>query len=273
MKEIFLGEAKCIMLDILKYVVGVCKANSIDYSIGEGTLIGAIRHKGFIPWDDDIDLLMDRNNFNKFLRVCSGNERYEIVYLKGGRCRYWNSVIRITDKMTSVIFDDDLHTPSYNHGLWVAIIPCDYVSDNEIEWNNDKKKLAFITRVCGHKRIKRNLRKQSFKLRFKTKGQRIRGFFASMVPLALLNKWFVKILSKYKDNPTSRVMKFEVDGTPLLFPSYLFEGGFIEKEFEGQQFKVMAHYHEYLTYYYGDYMQLPPEEDRVPKHNYKAYWK
>ena len=272
MKEILLGEAKCIMLDILKYVDGVCKANSIDYSIGEGTLIGAIRHKGFIPWDDDIDLLMDRNNFNKFLRVCSGNERYDIVYLKGGRHRYWNSVIRITDKMTSVIFDDDLHTPSYNHGLWVAIIPCDYVSDNEIEWNNDKKKLAFITRVCGHKRINRKLRKQSFKLRFKTKGQKLRGFFASMVPLAVLNKWFVKILSKYKDNPTSRVMKFEVDGTPLLFPSYLFDGGYIEKEFEGQQFKVMAHYHEYLTYYYGDYMQLPPEEDRVPKHNYKAYW-
>ena len=272
MKEISSNDAKLVMLDILKYVDSICKQNGINYSIGEGTLIGAIRHKGFIPWDDDIDLLMDRNNFNKFLRLCSGNERYEIVYFKDGRYRFWSSVIRITDRKTIVCFDDELMTPSYSHGLWVAIIPCDYISDNDDEWNRDKKKLAFLTKVCCHKRIKRDHRKQSFNLRFKTIGQKCRGLFACLVPLAVLNKWFVHILSKYKDKPTSRVMKFEVDGTPLLFPSYLFEGGYIEKEFEGQQFKVMVHYHEYLTYYYGDYMQLPPEEERVPKHNYKAYW-
>lgn len=273
MKEISFDEAKTLMLGVLKYVDEVCVKNNINYSIGEGTLIGSIRHKGFIPWDDDIDLLMDRNNFNKFLKVCSGNDRYEVVYLKGGKRRFWSSVIRITDRKTTVVFDDALNTPSYNHGLWVAIIPYDYVSNDEKEWNSDKKKLAFITKVCCHKRIDQKYRRQSLYYRFKTRGQKIRGIMASMVPLFVLNKWFVIILSKYKDNHTNRIMKFEVDGSPLLFPSYLFEGGFVKKEFEGHDFMVMEHYHEYLTYYYGDYMQLPPEEERVPKHNYKAYWK
>ena len=83
-KAIALDESKLIMLDILLYVDRICRDNDIDYTIGEGTLIGAIRHKGFIPWDDDIDLLMTRRNFDRFISVFRPNEKYNLVVPKSG---------------------------------------------------------------------------------------------------------------------------------------------------------------------------------------------
>lgn len=264
-KAITLDESKQIMLDVLLYVDRICRDNDIDYTIGEGTLIGAIRHKGFIPWDDDIDLLMTRRNFDRFISVFRPNEKYNLVVPKSGDDSYWNTVIRICDERTSLHFEK---YPGRFHGIWIAILPLDYISDDERQWKKDKKRIAFWIKLCRNKAKYPHLEFKSLKGRLISM---ILNVFH--VSVSDLNKRLLKVLTKYKNAPTSRVIKFENDYSPKVFPSTLFEGGYIDKEFEGHLFRVMAHYHEYLTYYYGDYMQLPPEEDRVPKHNYKAYWK
>ena len=264
-KEITLEESKQIMLDLLIYVDRICRDNDIKYSIGEGTLIGAIRHKGFIPWDDDIDLLMGRNDFDKFISVFGTNEKYRLIVPTSKDNSYWNTVIRVSDERTSLYFEK---YPDSFHGIWIAILPLDHIADDEKQWEKDKKKISFWINLCRNRAIYPHVKFKSIK------GRLVSKIIKTLhVDVFSLNKRLLKVLTKYKNDSTSRVIKFENDYSPKIFPSSLFDGEFIEKEFEGHSFMVMEHYHEYLSYYYGDYMQLPPEAERVPKHNYKAYWK
>ena len=255
MKELTAEEQKRILLKILINVDAFCRKHNIQYSIGEGTLIGAIRHKGFIPWDDDIDLLMTRNEFNKFLEEYT-DSHYKIFHVNK-KTNYWNTVIRITDPSTAVFPNG---SKSSWHGLWVSIIPVDYVADSDTSWEKDKKSIARWISLCRMK-----------KFRF-TSNNRIVNLFVRCTPLSYFNNRLVKVLSKYKDNHTSRVMKFEVDYEPMLFPAWYFEGGYIEKEFEGRMFKVMKNYDAYLRHYYGDYMTPPPVENQVATHHFRAYY-
>ena len=264
-KEITLDESKQIMLDLLIYVDKICRDNGINYSIGEGTLIGAIRHKGFIPWDDDIDLLMNRCDFDRFISAFKPNDKYKMIVPRKGDNSYWNTVIRISDERTSLYFEK---YPESFHGIWIAILPLDNITNDEKQWEKDKKRISFWINLCRNRAAYPHVE-------FKSLKGRVISFLLKVfrVNVSELNSRLLKVLTKHKNEPTSRVIKFENDYSPKVFPASLFEGGFVEKEFEGHSFMVMEHYHEYLSYYYGDYMQFPPEEERIPKHNYKAYWK
>mgnify|MGYP006376200155 CR=1 FL=1 len=128
-KEITLEESKKICLDILIYFDKFCKEHDIKYSLGEGTLIGAVRHKGFIPWDDDIDLIMSSDQYEKFLSLYKDG-KYELKTLKRGT-NWWNIVSRLCDSSTEVLFPGKKKS---EHGVWIALTPIYHKPDSEKEW-------------------------------------------------------------------------------------------------------------------------------------------
>lgn len=258
MREVGFKESQKRCFQILQFFDGFCRQNGIKYSLGEGTLLGAVRHKGFIPWDDDIDLLMERSEIEKFVSLYKGGP-YEL-YVPGERKDWWSGVARLTDPGTFLVFDNP---GEGNHGLWIALTPVDHAPESDAEWKALIKKRNLWRNLCCYKVGKMTYSKS------------IRGFAVklinSLLPIKWLNKKYVDTLSSYNGVETKRRLKIRLRGEPLVFPAEIMSG-YTELEFEGQKFMSISHYDEYLKIMYGDYMTLPPESERVPKHDFKAYY-
>ena len=259
MKEISLDESKKILLDILIEIDNTCRMNNIKYSLGEGTLLGAVRHGGYIPWDDDIDILMKREDMEKFLSIYH-SDRYEIYHINP-KVNYWNSVARISDSRTKVYFGDNTNSI---HGLWVALTPLDNVPDDELLWQKQKRWIARWVKLCRQKKgvvpIDAGIKGYCERIAYK------------FLNISFFNNQFKRIITKYNTIDTKRLCKLNIRYEPFVFPSYYLES-YQDMEFEGIKAMVITHYHEYLQLMYGDYMQLPPVEERVAKHNFRAFYK
>lgn len=253
-RELSLQEVKEIEFDILVEFDRICRGSNIKYTLAYGTLLGAIRHKGFIPWDDDIDVIMSREEYDKFLKVWK-SEKYELLNSRKG-CDFWPLFSRITDPRTT------LEPPKIcNHGVWVAVIPYDKIPDDESKCKRHLNK------------VRRNLRLFEIK-RSKASGKGLKRVLFRMVQLLLspfpyyvIGKRVERIKTKYQHTNAKRVNpwidKIIVDAS--MFDEY------VDVEFEGLKAMATKKYDYFLRYMYNDYMQLPPEEERIPKHQFKAF--
>ena len=127
MKEICLEELKKIELEILIYIDKVCKENGLRYSLCDGTLLGAVRHNGFIPWDDDIDIMMPRPDYDKFLDVLRHNEnRFKI--LSSEQEDYYYTFSKVVDSET--MLDEYMYQPIADMGVYVDVFPLEGMPSN-----------------------------------------------------------------------------------------------------------------------------------------------
>lgn len=258
MRKVSLDESKRICLEILKYFDAFCRENDIKYSLGEGTLLGAVRHKGFIPWDDDIDLLMERSEVDKFVSLYQ-NGPYKL-FVPGRHKNWWSGVVRLTDSHTILKFKKPNQGP---HGLWIALTPVDHASDSDADILKMKKTSRNWIDQCGRKVGKKRYPKS------------LRGCLQKVihpfVSIDWLNKQYLRVVTALNMLPTQRMQKIRLNGDFLIFPSSIMSE-YTELEFEGQKFMAIKHYDEYLKIMYGDYMTPPPVEQRVPKHDFIAYY-
>lgn len=261
MKELTLDKIKSIELDILKYIDDVCIKNNIIYYLSYGTLLGAIRHKGFIPWDDDIDIVMPREDYNRFIQLMrsSNHDRYELK--EPGVDGYYYEFAKISDSKTIVnqIFVDDI-----NMGLWVDIFPLDAMTASSL-----KHKYLYFLQRCRVAAVHKRCPNSSLILKPFV-------YLYWRICKEIGWKWFLnkqlKISEEYSYGSTPTI-GFKASGMrkPELLPIEWF--GNIEKvEFEGLHFNAPQKWDLYLTSLYGDYMTLPPVEQRVP-HKVEAYFK
>lgn len=264
-EKVDLAEAKQSMLDMLQALADICEANGIRYYLDGGTLIGAARHKGFIPWDDDIDVFMERKYYEKFLRIYDG--KYQLVTNK--HPKWFDGYSRLTDETTVMEYDNG--TRSF-HGIWMAILPVDNFPSDE-EWKSFEMRLN-KNRSLGKLKQSRWNKKQSLISNL----IKITTRFVLYPILKLKSTDLNKTLASYNNKQTSRkanistwFMSKKPNHWPQVFDASCFDD-YIRVEFEGCFVESMKYPEKYLESTYGDWRQLPPVEERVGLHNYTAYW-
>ena len=144
-KMISLEQQKLISQEILDYIAEFCNKHNIRYYLAYGTLLGAVRHQGFIPWDDDIDIIMFREDYRKFLSLFRSN-RYHCLSFENDT--YYQSFSKIVDSKTAMVTDNMI--PLEDLGVAVDIFPFDYLSDDRAGAERIKKELTLLFKLMRY---------------------------------------------------------------------------------------------------------------------------
>ena len=266
MKKITPEELKTLQLDILSAVDCFCDKYRIRYSMGCGTLLGAIRHKGYIPWDDDIDIYMLRKDYNRFEKLFP--QVYDGHYCLSSFLRDSRVLIpfaKVYDNRTIIQKRSKNLTPGVNIDLFII----DDVPDEEDEWVSFNRKRKAMIKKLRHSSLKVSSI-NSWKKNIAAIVYSIRYAFLNQ---HTLTKEIIDFAQSYNGKGNRRVFETTL-GMNLKkpFPKSLFDN-IVDLPFENRLFKGFKNYDEYLTASYGNYMELPPLEKRVSFHTFDAYWK
>ena len=259
-------EIQQMELGIMEYIHEVCDKIGVKYFLAYGSLIGAVRHQGFIPWDDDMDICMLRDDYEKLqdYLIANPSERYQVMSYKNNR-NYVYPFMKVMDNQTYLI-EEDVRIDS-NMGIYVDIFPVDGYEDDQAF----KDKMTTIIK-------KRQLSCYTFK-GITNKNSFINSLirYASVVAFYFTdtNK-FVKQIDelaktrKVEDYELVDYLIYKDMNKPVWKREWLKDVTL--SNFEGRDFLIPVNFHEILTSDYGDYMQLPPVEKRVSHHDFRL-WK
>ena len=267
-----LEELKKIELNLMVEIDKICRENGFRYSLGGGSLLGAVRHKGFIPWDDDMDIMMPRPDYNALIEYCLTHDvPFGIKCWENDRS-YIDLSAKVYDKRTIQDYENIYDNTGDTLGVSIDIFPVEGLG------NTYKKAL----KAYNSTKFKRSLLIAAQWERFfrsKTRPwyvEPIRFAFFIMSRFVIKQKTFEKILKKYEkiDFNSSKYAAAVggAYGTKEVLPSDVFAQT-EEMQFEDKLFMGITAYDEYMGSIYGDYMKLPPEEKRVSHHDFKAYYK
>ena len=264
MRRLNTEEVKKIQIEILDVVSSFCEENNINYWLDSGTLLGAIRHKGYIPWDDDIDIGMLREDYDKFAELFNqSNDRYRFVDIDNTP-DFYVAFGKVIDTNT-ILYEPDKN--GVKSCVNIDIFIYDNAPDDEtvLKKMYDKRdRLVFISLFSRGAQISNS--NSGIKKLIK----RVLHFFLSGLSSAKYLKKIVENSRLYSNAQTNNVGNFRSTVTRLTVSKSLFST-FVKTEFEGSWYSIMVGYDDYLTKLYGDYMQLPPKEEQITHHQYEAY--
>ena len=261
MKRLTLAQIKETELEILLVLDRICRENDLKYSMCAGTLLGAVRHQGFIPWDDDIDICMPRPDY---MRLIEMNRKGSALppYVK--LCCYEDGTLespymKIMDLRTYI--REENYTQRDVRSLWIDVFPVDGLPDSEQETRRLYRRALLLCKLSvaavvhtgyGKTRLKRILKPLVVTPLSKAIGRR--RIASMLVRLAQKHPYeqsrYCGMLTWAWDGPGQRVTREEMENT-------------VDLMFEGHPICAMSAWDKHLHGVFGDYMQLPPMEDRI----------
>lgn len=267
-------EAQQASFQTLVQLNELCSERACTYALAYGTLIGAIREHGLIPWDDDIDIIMPRADYDRLREVFlkSGNRIGNLSWVDFYTTKgYPHAIARISDNRYHLVFDNEA---DYEIGAFVDIYPFDNVGDDEgaaVALLAKTKRLAQLCFLSGRKKFGKDNTRSTAKMVVKAP--------AYALAKALGTKFFIERLNKLCGSLSKPGGKYVAcslwpagDSIPLenkVLPATLFDT--IDCTIEGQAFPIPRDYDDFLTKTYGDYMRRPDPKDRTTNHMYSAY--
>lgn len=260
MDKELIDEVKKIELDMLIVFDKICRENNIKYFLGGGTFLGAVRHKGFIPWDDDIDVAMERSEYERFCQIAEKelpSDMHLQNYHTEPNCGLVFAKIR---KDGTVMSENYSHHIDMHQGVWIDIFPFDHVPNDSKKRQSLRKKVLVLKNLyiikCGYN----NPHPESL-------AYRIAYAVCKVVNLFIPREWLIKKVD-------ANVRCLQNQKTDYLFPyggAYpnkdttpaILLDEYEEYDFEGHKFMSLKDYDAYLSQLYGNYMELPPVDKRV----------
>ena len=258
-------ETRKLELDLLIKFAGFCEKEKLRYYLAYGTLIGAVRHKGFIPWDDDIDVVMPRPDYTRFLervQKCSIDDYIEVLDYHNVRTFPF---IKLIDSRTRL--KEHFLVTEESSGIYIDIFPLDGFPNSKKEQNILLKKAALYYKQYAFANYRFNTGANVGKRFIKNLLYPFSRLVSSSCVCEKLNG-----LCKDYDYESADIVGNIVWGFDEreLISKDCFQNEYAE--FEGHQFCIPKGFDQYLTQCYGNYMELPPEEERIT-HQFEAEWK
>lgn len=249
-------------IEILSEIDRICKKYDIKYTLAYGTLIGTIRHRGFIPWDDDIDIAMTRENYEKFKKIAKREMSDRFFYQTNATDpEYFHLFDKV--RMNGTVFKETFLAKYHiHHGVYVDILPIDNIPDSKIKF--------FIQYGLFHL-FRTGLMAKYLDVKARTGKKKIVFSILRMLYFPFSTKMLYKnaivVARKYEKKPGKRVAF-------LMSPYHLRDvvdsscyKKFTKMPFEGKEYMVVSDYDYLLTSVYGDYMKLPPLEKQTTRHD------
>lgn len=261
MREIGIEEIKKLQLEMLDKIDAFCRTQNISYYLTYGTLLGAVRHKGYIPWDDDIDIMMLRPDYDKFLQAFNGYYEELTVLAPELNWLYYAPFANVFDNRTLLLEGSNGHN-GMEIGVKIDIFPFDAVPRGNVRYHIENKIVNMLNAVLWYKR--RLPSKSGFSYKFS---------ILKCIPYQFIQKVIHHIAISQQWGKSEEV---------FMRKMWCRDSGRIAKSFFGRQVYVPFEQHKFpipeeadaiLRVVYGDYMHLPPEEQRVSHHCFEAYWK
>lgn len=270
---VVLQESQNISVEIMRTVADICEQENLRYFLIYGTLIGAIRHKGFIPWDDDLDIMMPRPDYDKLLTyLYEHNGEYpHLRVFNHDVCReYPYMITRISDDRYEIVMDNE---KPYGMGVFIDIYPYDGLGDTPEEALKYGMKGDRLSSLCY----------QATRDHFAMENTKSLVRKVVKYPVYLFSKICGKDRFQDKLESLARVKDYDHSeyvgcvvwlsgGMRDIFPRKWFDESILH-DFGEYQFRIPKNYDQILRHIYGDYMQLPPENERIGHHFYKVFEK
>jgi lipopolysaccharide cholinephosphotransferase len=249
-------------LSILKFFCRLLDRYNLRYYLGWGTLLGAVRHGGFIPWDDDIDIVMPREDYNKLIALPDSVfdppfRLHEITRMDD----YYELYAKLVNTSVSISLTERQRRKGNDKYLWVDIFPLDGLPENRFKLFYIKKASVFLRRL-----YKLSISDYTYKR------SRIKNFIMRIINPYLSHKKiyniFLKTISKYPFYCSKKAASItEMDNSLYIYPTDVF-GSPLKSSFEDGLFNIPENAGAYLKITYGDYMTPPPENERVSGHSF-----